>query len=202
MSPNTSSQNSVRLAVIVGSTRKDRIAPVVSDWFTARARERADFDVDVIDLADADLPHILESPDENGVHPSQAVRDFAQRVDRADVFAVITPEYNRGYPASLKQAIDSVYTEFHAKPVGFISYSGGATGGVRAVEQLRTVFAELHTVTLRDGVILPSVYEAFDEEGQPRDAEAVNGAAKQLLDQMLWWADAMRAARAKSPYTA
>ncbi|MCQ8774726.1 NADPH-dependent FMN reductase [Streptomyces telluris] len=200
--PDTNAQHPTRLAVIVGSTRKDRFGPVVADWFTAHARERADLDVDVIDLAEADLPHVLEGPGEDGTHPSAAVRAFAARIDRADVFAVITPEYNRGYPAALKQAIDSVYTEFHAKPVGFVSYSGGATGGVRAVEQLRSVFAELHTVTLRDGVAIPSAYAAFDDDGQPRDTEGVNGAAKKLLDQLLWWAVALREARARSPYTA
>ncbi len=71
----------------------------------------------------------------------------------ADAFLVVTPEYNHGYPAALKELIDSVYEPWHAKPVAFVSY-GGASGGIRAVEQLRQVFAELHAVTLRDGVQL------------------------------------------------
>ena len=137
-----------RLAVIVGSTREGRFAPTVANWFVDQARTRADIDIDVIDLADARPAAVYPAS------ARDAVDAYAERIDRADGFVVVTPEYNHGYPASLKQAIDLAHHEWRAKPVAFVSY-GGMAGGLRAVEQLRQVFAELHATTVRDTRQLP-----------------------------------------------
>ncbi|GGI80963.1 FMN reductase [Saccharopolyspora subtropica] len=172
------SERALRLGVIVGSTREGRYGRTVADWFADLARQHPELDVDVIDLAESRLPP---------VHPAQdtpPLREFRDRLAAADVFAVITPEYNHGYPASLKFAIDSAYQEWHTKPVGFVCY-GGISGGLRAVEQLRQVFAELHAVTVRDTVSFHGVHECFDETGIPKD-NAVPAAAKVLLDQLVW----------------
>jgi NAD(P)H-dependent FMN reductase len=112
---------------------------------------------------------------------------------------VVTAEYNHGYTAVLKQLIDSVKAEWVAKPVGFVSY-GGVSGGLRAVEQLRLVFAELHAVTMRDGVSFAMAWSRFDEAGAPVDPQGVNGAMTVMVDQLLWWALALEEARAKRPY--
>ena len=114
---------------------------------------------------------------------------------------VVTPEYNHGYPASLKQAIDLAMQEWKAKPVAFVSY-GGISGGLRAVEQLRQVFAELHAVTIRDTVSFAMAHGRFDSDGGLRDPDAAEAAVKVLLDELLWWGDALRAARAARPYAA
>ncbi len=90
---------------------------------------------------------------------------------------------------------------WHAKPVGFICY-GGRSGGLRAVEQLRVVFAELHTVTVRETVSFHGASVQFDQRGVPREAEAVNTAAGILLDQLAWWACTLREARSVRPYGA
>ena len=128
-------------------------------------------------------------------------RRKARPASAADAFVVITPEYNHGYPGPLKTAIDSVGSEWHAKPVGFICY-GGRSGGLRAVEQLRGVFAELHTVTVRETVSFHGASAQFDQDGVPRQAEAVNTAAGILLDQLAWWACTLREARLVHPYGA
>jgi NAD(P)H-dependent FMN reductase len=107
---------------------------------------------------------------------------------------VVTPEYNHGYPASLKQAIDLPRDQWHRKPVAFVSY-GGVGGGLRAVEQLRQVFAELHSVTMRDSVSFHMAWEHFDESGALRQPARHNAAATAMLDQLVWWATALRAAR-------
>src|SRR6478736_2217180 len=133
----------LQVAIITGSTREGRFGHVPARWFAARAAQRDDMVIDDIDLAQIDLPFVLPR------HPAAEVKAYTERIDRADAFVVVTPEYNHGYPASLKQAIDVARAEWHAKPVGFVSY-GGLSGGLRAVEQLRQVFAELHTVTIRD----------------------------------------------------
>lgn len=177
------SGESLQLVVIVGSVREGRFGPVVSGWFAGRAKERTDLTVDVVDLADFPVP---------GPH-------LAERLGAADAFVVVTPEYNHSYPGPLKHAIDSVRSEWRAKPVGFVSY-GGMSGGLRAVEPLRVVFAELHAVTVRNTVSFHGVRAQFDEHGAPRDPDAVDAAATVLLDQLAWWARALRAARAAEPY--
>lgn len=169
-----------RLEVIVGSVRAGRFAPVVANWFVRHARARADLRVGVLDLA--------ENPP-----------GFAERIGAADAVAVITPEYNHSYPGPLKHAIDEVGKEWRAKPVGFVSY-GGLAGGLRAVEPLRVVFAELHAVTVRETVSFHLAHQGFDANGEPLDTAGPAAAATTLLDQLVWWARALRAARARQPY--
>ncbi|WP_258868147.1 NADPH-dependent FMN reductase [Alkalilimnicola ehrlichii] len=111
----------------------------------------------------------------------------------------MTPEYNHGYPAVLKAVIDSAYGEWRAKPVGFVSY-GGMSGGLRAVEQLIQVFAELHVVSVRNGVALPNVWERFDASGELIEPAGPNKAMAGMLAQLEWWATALRAARRDVPY--
>jgi NAD(P)H-dependent FMN reductase len=177
--------DSLSLAIIIGSTREGRFAPVVANWFTAQARQRNDLTVDVIDLAE----------------PGLNASSMAKRVEQAEAFVVITPEYNHSFPAPLKNAIDWFSKEWHAKPVGFVSY-GGVSGGLRAVEQLRQVLAELHAVTVQRAVSFHGAWAYFDEQGQPKDPERYARAAKAMLDQLVWWARTLRAARAERPYVA
>ncbi|MFV2019038.1 NADPH-dependent FMN reductase [Micromonospora sp. LOL_023] len=186
------SEKQIRLAVIVASTREGRFSETVSRWFVDQARQY-DVQVDLIDLADLDLPS------RHRAEPTPEINELTSRTGAADAFAVITCEYNHGYPASLKFAIDSVLEEWKAKPVGFVSY-GGLAGGLRAVEQLRLVFAELQAVTIRETVSFHMAHSQFDEKGQPHQTEAVSTAAKSFMDQLLWWANALRTAKAAVPY--
>lgn len=186
----------LRLAIIIGSVRRGRFGPVAAQWLAAEAGRRGDFEVDVIDLAEARLPEV---PPGDGVPTPQAVQDLAPWLAAAEAFVVVTPEYNRSFPASLKNAIDWYRREWQAKPVGFVSY-GGPAGGLRAVEQLRLVFAELDAMTVRESVDLREHRSCFDKNGRPRDAENCNAAAKSMLDQLLWWAQALRNHRALHPY--
>lgn len=185
----------LRVAVITASTREGRFGPTVTEWFTGQARGRADMTLDVIDLAALDLPAVY--PKRFGA----AEEAYVERIDSADAFVVVTPEYNHGYPASLKQAIDLPHRQWQAKPVAFVSY-GGLSGGLRAVEQLRQVFAELHAVTVRDTVSFHNFFGLFDSSGQLTDPDGPNAAAKVMLDRLAWWARALRAARTAQPYAA
>ncbi len=182
------SEQPLRVALIVGSTRPGRFGPVVAGWFATQALEHPDLALDVIDLADVELPSAY--PGER----SPAVAAYVARIGTADAFVVVTPEYNHGYPAALKQAIDLPHAEWKAKPVAFVSY-GGLAGGLRAVEQLRQVFAELHVVTMRDTVSFHNAHGAFDSAGQPLEPEGARVAATTMLDQLVWWGRALRAAR-------
>jgi NAD(P)H-dependent FMN reductase len=191
----STSESTFRLAIIVGSTREGRLAPAVAAWFAARAGTRADLTLDVIDLADTRLPNVLSRT------RSPEVDALGARLAAADAFVVVTPEYNHSFPAALKTAIDWYSREWHAKPVGFVSY-GGMSGGLRAVEHLRHVFAELHAVTVRDTVSFHGAWTQFSPEGQLLEAEGARRAAHVMLEQLAWWAQALKAARARRPYAA
>ncbi len=180
----------LRVALIIGSTRQGRAGGRIGRWFAGQARLRADIETDVLDLAGYDFP--ARYPEE----ATPQMRRFAAAVGRADAFVVVTPEYNRSFPASLKQAIDYAYDEWHAKPVGFVTYGSGSLG-LHAAEALRPVFTELHAVTVRNGVGLDLL---AGEPERPGGGEARARAARTLLDQLVWWGRALREARAQWPY--
>ncbi|SFB32884.1 NAD(P)H-dependent FMN reductase [Amycolatopsis marina] len=183
----------LRVALVVGSTREGRSGAAIAEWFADIARQRPDVELHVLDLADFDFPDCYPAK------PTGQMAEFTASIDRAEAFVVVTPEYNRSFPASLKQAIDYAYDEWQAKPVGFVSY-GCRYRGMHAVGQLREVFTELHTVTMRDGVGLDLLDSTFDEQGRPHDTEGRKHAAQTLLDQLVWWGLALRDARATRPY--
>jgi NAD(P)H-dependent FMN reductase len=183
----------LRVAVIIGSTREGRVGDEIAQWFAAIAGQRGDLAVSVIDLTDYRFPAAYPR------QPTGPMVDFAGAISRADAFVVVTPEYNGSFPASLKQAIDYAYDEWHGKPVGFVGYGCGSFGG-HAVDHLRTVFTTLHTVTM------PAVVGVDLLTGRPGggrlDDEATAQAARTLLEQLYWWGLALREARAVRPYAA
>ncbi|MEU9606941.1 NAD(P)H-dependent oxidoreductase [Streptomyces sp. NPDC048057] len=184
----------LKLAVIVASNRSGRFAPVIVRWFLRHAQQRDDLDVTLVDLAELDLPSAL------GAAAPEGLAAVSATLARADAFVVVTPEYNHSYPAALKSLIDWHYAQWHAKPVAFVSY-GGVSGGLRAVEHLRQVFAELHAATVRDTVSFHNAHGDFDAEGRHKDPTGCDAAAKALLDRLTWWAHALRDARRERPYT-
>jgi NAD(P)H-dependent FMN reductase len=180
-----------RLKVITGSVRDGRFGTTVSTWFTDQAKQRPDYEVTLVDLADFSHPANMTDAED--------VRAFRKEIAEADAIVIVTPEYNHSFPGPLKTAIDSIGREWHAKPIGFVSY-GGLSGGLRSVEALRIVFAELHAVTVRETVSFHAAWTNFDGEGNPIHAETVNKAAAALLNQLAWWADALTSAKARRPY--
>ncbi|GCD95064.1 NADPH-dependent FMN reductase [Embleya hyalina] len=191
----------LRLAILVGSTREGRFAPVVAGWIRDRAAARDDLDVDLVDLVETPLPTVFPA---FGQPPAagtvELLAEVSPRLAAADAFVIVTPEYNHSFPAALKNAIDWHGPEWHAKPVGFVSY-GGLSGGLRAVEQLRLVLAELHAVTVRDTASFHGHWDKFDADGDAVDP-AANAAADAMLDRLVWWAHALRDAKAARPYAA
>lgn len=181
------------LAIIIGSTREGRFGDTVGRWFAKEAARHGGFAVDLIDLIDIKLPP------SHRAKPTPEMDAFRARLAAAEAFVIVTPEYNHSYPASLKHAIDQAYVEWMAKPVGFVSY-GGTVGGVRAIEHLRHVFAELHAVTIRDYIPFINARRQFDDIGNPIDREGPRHAAKAMLDRLAWWAETLRTAREARPY--
>lgn len=169
----------VRVAVICGSTRTGRLCDKVAQWTAAQIALNEQFELEIVDPA--------------------APVEVRERLAGVDAFVVVTPEYNHGYPAPLKALIDSHDAEWHAKPVAFVSY-GGISGGIRAVEQLRQVFAEVHAMTIRDSAVFPNAWEYFDGNDGLQDAARAESAMAALLGRLHWWAIALRIARGAAPY--
>ncbi|MHC0432254.1 NADPH-dependent FMN reductase [Streptomyces sp. O3] len=185
----------VRVTLLIGSARDGRLAPDVAGWFARVAARRDDLVLDVVDVAGHPLPASLDAND-----PTAAA--LRPRLTGAEAYVVVVPEYNRSVPGPLKTLIDSFQPEWQAKPVGFVGYGLGTAGGVRAIEHLRQIFAEFHCVGMKDIVTFPRINEQYDVEGRfPADAEGAESAAKVMLDQLLWWARALREAKTTRPYT-
>lgn len=187
----------LKIAVILGSTRRGRRGEAVAHWVRARAEAEDQFDVEFLDLADYPLP-FYEDPRSPAMHrgdyPSEIARAFVQKIAAADAYVIVTPEYNHSFPAVLKNALDFGYIEWNNKPVAFVSYSGGQLGGARAVEQLRLVAIELQMAPIREGVHLGGVRQAFDDQGNltvpPYDERLTS-----LFRQLRWWGQALKNAR-------
>lgn len=187
----TRGDDPLRVLVLTGSVREGRFGPVPARWITRQADSRPGIEAELVDLADVRLPMEMPMSDEN---VPQAANWLGAKLDSADAVVVVTPVYNRGYPAPLKNAIDWFHHEWAAKPVGFVSY-GGRTGGVEAVEQLRTVFIELKAMTIRNVLSFPDYWDAFTDTGEPVDRPRSEAAAEDFLTQVTWWGRALRAAR-------
>jgi NAD(P)H-dependent FMN reductase len=183
------------VTVVVGSNRTGRFGPVVAEWLLGRVRAHVDFEVDVVDVAEIDLPTTFAPTPE----VTAQLAEITPKLATAEAFVVLTPEYNHSYPAALKNLIDWHFHEWRAKPVALVSY-GGLSGGLRAVEHLRQVFAELHATTVRDTVSFHHAHTSFDDTGHLKEPSAPTTAAKVMLDQLAWWGRALREAKEKRPY--
>ncbi|RDI68947.1 NADPH-dependent FMN reductase [Nocardia pseudobrasiliensis] len=192
------SSTTLRLAVVIASVRDGRFGPVVASWFAEQARRHDGFEVDVIDLAEATVPAelpavpLMAQPDPT--RPAGMV-DLTRRLGAADAVVIVTPDINRSFPGSLKNAIDWHFAEWDRKVVGFVGYGGGS-GGLYAIGQLREVLSELNAHTVRNYVSFPRYFELFDAEGRLHAPTGPEAAAASMLDQLSWWARAVADARA------
>jgi NAD(P)H-dependent FMN reductase len=185
------------LRIIIGSTRPGRIGPSVAAWITERAREHGGFDVEVTDLAELNLP-MYDEPN----HPRlrkyvhQHTKDWSALVEASDAFIFVTPEYNYGFNAALKNAIDYLHGEWANKAAGIVSY-GGVAAGTRATQMLKQVFTALKIVPVTDAVNIPFVTQFIDEDRRLKPNEVMEQAATAMLDEVLRWTQALRPLRAQ-----
>jgi NAD(P)H-dependent FMN reductase len=173
------------LSIIIGSTRPGRAGLPIATWFAELARAHGGFDVRVVDLAAVDLP-MYDEPDHPRLRRYRNLHTklWSAIVDAADAFALVTPEYNHGYPAPLKNAIDYLHEEWSYKPVGFVSY-GGVAAGTRAVQQLKQVVGAVGMRPIEDAVYIPFHTQFFDDESRLQANEIMEQAAVAMLDELV-----------------
>ncbi|MBB2915441.1 NAD(P)H-dependent FMN reductase [Streptosporangium becharense] len=183
------------LQIVVASTRPGRVGLPVGEWMLDEAVEHKGFEPELVDLAEVGLP-LLDEPNHPRLrrYEHRHTKDWSARVDRADAFVFVIPEYNHGFNAAIKNALDYLYQEWQHKPVGFVSY-GGVAGGTRALQMLKPVVAALKMVPLVEAVNIPFVRNFLDDEQRLRPSEAMTEAAAVMLDELARMSAALRPLR-------
>lgn len=185
----------LKVAIIIGSTRPGRNGEAVSRWIYESAKSRDDAEYELVDIKDYNLPLLDEPiPPSMGRYSNQHTKIWSTKIDYFDAYVFVTPEYNHGIPGALKNAIDFLFKEWNNKVAGFVSY--GSAGGVRAVEQLRLVMAEVKVATVRAQVQL-SLFTDFENFSAFKPQEIHVKSTNNMLDEVIAWASAMKTLRTK-----
>jgi NAD(P)H-dependent FMN reductase len=183
----------LKVGIITGSTRPNRKSLEVAKWVLETAKKRDDADYELVDIKDFDLPLLDEPmPPTMGQYQQPHTKRWAATIASLDAFVFVSPEYNHGIPAALKNAIDFLFAEWKDKAAGFVSYGGA--GGVRAVEHLRLVLAEVQVATVRAQVLLSMMtdFESFTMfKPHPHHEKSVG----KVLDQVVAWGGALKRLR-------
>ncbi|MFC6489266.1 NADPH-dependent FMN reductase [Nitratireductor sp. GCM10026969] len=186
----------LKTGIIIGSTREGRFAEKPAAWIYELARQRDELDVELVDLRDYPMPFFDEAASPiYGSPGNEHAQRWGKKIASLDGFIFTVAEYNRGPTAVLKNALDYAYREWNNKPAAFVGYGGA--GAARAMEQLRLHAIELQMAPIRTGVhILLPDYMAIHTGEKPLAAiEHLNQGAGAMLDQFVWWAKALKAAR-------
>lgn len=186
----------VTLKVIIASTRTGRKGPSIASWVVDAAKKHSGFSVELIDLAEVNLPS-LDEPNHPRLmkYQHEHTKAWSATVSSSDAFIIVTPEYNYGFPASLKNALDFVFNEWNYKPVAFVSY-GGLAAGTRAVQMLKLVVTALKMMPIMESVNIPFFTKHIDEQGTFKATEELEKSADAMLKELLFWAEGLKAMRA------
>ena len=185
----------LKVAIIIGSTRPGRNGEAVGRWIYEKAKNRDDAEYELVDIKDYNLPLLDEPiPPSVGRYSNEHTKIWSTKIDSFDAYVFVTPEYNHGIPGALKNAIDFLFKEWNNKVAGFVGY--GSAGGVRAVEQLRLVMAELKVATVRAQVQL-SLFTDFENFSTFKPHEIHVKSTNNMLDEVISWASAMKTLRTK-----
>ncbi len=184
-----------KLGVIIASTRPGRVGLPVGTWVISAARAYGEFEVDVLDLAEIKLP-LMDEPSHPRLQQYTHAHtiEWSKRIDALDAFVIVMPEYNYGYSAPLKNAIDYLFKEWGYKPAGIVSY-GGISGGTRAAQMIKQVLTTLKVVPLTEAVAIPFVAQHIDDEGVFQSTEGFTGQIKTMFGELQRWSHPLRTLR-------
>jgi NAD(P)H-dependent FMN reductase len=188
------------ISVIVGSTRQGRFSEKPAQWIFQRLKNRGGVDTRLLDLRDFPMPFfdqpVPPAMPSRPAYENEVVKKWTAEIARSDGFIFVTPEYNYGPSAVLKNALDWVYPEWNRKAAAFVSY--GSAMGARGVQQLRLTAIELQLAPVRSSVYIPvaTLWAHFQGGDVEAGLTELEGAAKTMIDDLLWWTAALKAARA------
>jgi NAD(P)H-dependent FMN reductase len=187
-----------KLLIMIGSTRPGRVGLPVANWFISHASEHGGFELEIADLLEIDLP-LLDEPKHPRLreYANDHTRAWSALVGACDAVVAVTSEYNYGYPAALKNAIDYLHHEWLYKPVGFVSY-GGVAAGTRAVQQLKQVFGSVRMMPTGASVNIPFVAQFLDDQRVLQPNDVMTQAATDMLNELLALEAALRPMRVRS----
>ena len=179
------------LQIVIASTRPGRVGPSVAAWFHDRAVKHGGFDVELIDLAEVNLPMFDEPKHPRfGEYVHQHTKDWSATIRRGDAYVFVIPEYNYGFNAAIKNAIDYLNKEWMYKPLGFVTY-GGVAAGTRAMQMLKQVVSALKMVPMAEAVNIPFVQQFLDEQRVLQPNDIMESSATALLDELGRWTSAI-----------
>lgn len=185
----------LKLQIIIASTRPGRVGPAIGQWFLEAARRHGGFDAQLVDLADYNLPLFDEAGHPRlGKYANAHTRAWSEKIDEADAFVFVTPEYNFGTPPSLANALTYLAREWHYKPLGFVSY-GGVSGGLRGVQMTKQYATTLKMMPLPEQVVIPGFAQHLDTEGRFQPGALHEQSATDMLNELLRWAEALAVLR-------
>lgn len=187
----------IQLKIIIASTRTGRKGPAVANWILKLAKQQKKCKVQLIDLAEVDLP-FLDEPEMAILkkYKHAHTKKWSKMIDTSDAFIIVTPEYNNSYPAPIKNALDYLFKEWNYKPVGFVSY-GGVAAGTRAVQDLKVVVASLKMVAVKEAVNIPFFEKQLDVDGVFVSNKELEASAETMFKEVLRWASALNKMRVK-----
>ncbi len=183
------------IPIIAGSTRRDRQSIKVARFVLDRLKQRQTVETTLLDLLEYNFP-IMEERLHHRDDPPPRLREYAEKIARADALIIVTPEYNNGYPGVLKNALDYLLPEYERKPVGIVTVSAGGFGGLTCLAQLRLVTIGMGAFPIPESLPVSRVRDSFKEDGTPNDP-AYEKRAVVFLDEVLWFAEAIADRKAK-----
>lgn len=179
----------MKIAILSASVRKDRKSHRVSLFFKQFLESHHQAEIKMIDLCDYNFP-IFEERLSLLQDPPAKLVDFAAEIKSADSIIIVTPEYNGGYPASLKNVIDVLYAEWKRKPIAISTVSAGAFGGSQVITSLQFTLWKIGALVIPAQFPVPTIDKSFDENGIPNDLEAMNKKATGFVNELIWWTSA------------
>ena len=183
------------IPVILGSTRRGRQSPKVARFITERMKRTNRIEGEILDLLEYNFP-IMEERLRLRDDPPPGIKEFSEKIGRADSIVIVSPEYNNGYPGVLKNALDYLLPEYKRKPIGIVTVSGGGFGGINCLAQLRLVAIGMGAFPIPAALPVSRVQDSVDDEGNPKD-ESYEKRAQAFIFELLWFTEAIATQKAK-----
>ncbi len=177
------------IPIILGSTRRGRQSPKAAKFVLNRMKNNGQIDSEILDLLEYNFP-IMEERLSKRDDPPPRLKEFGEKINRADAIVIVTPEYNNGYPGVLKNSLDYLLPEYKRKPIGIVTVSAGGFGGLNCLAQLRLVTLGMGAFPIPTSLPISRVQDTFEEDGTSKDP-SYEKRADSFVAEVVWFAEAI-----------